>query len=107
MSRENEFMSISTGTMIRFLLVIGAILFAYLIKEVLIALFLAIIIASAIEPAVLWLKERKIPRILAVVFIYLAIAAVLLLFMYLIVPLLYEEAMRLGSTYASLKDNVL
>ena len=107
MPRENELMSISTETMIRFFLVIGGIVFAYLIKEVLIALFLAIIIASAIEPAVLWLREKRIPRILAVVLIYIAIAAVFLMLMYLVVPLLYEEALRLGSTYGTLKESVL
>ena len=85
------------------LLIVGVIL----VKEIVIALFLAIIIASAIEPGILWLKERRIPRILGAVFIYFAILAMFFAVIYLIVPLLYEEALRFASTYSEIKASVL
>src|SRR3989344_1731068 len=99
--------SISTETLFRVLMVAAVIVGIFIVKEVVIALFLAIIIASAIEPGVLWLKARKVPRLLAAVLIYLGVLFVFLTVIYLVVPLLYEEALHLAATYSLIKQNVL
>lgn len=107
MLRDTNDISISTETIIRFFVVIGIIVFLFLVREIVLALFLAVIVASAIEPAILWMKGLKLPRILAAVLIYMGIIAVLLAFLYLIIPLLYEEALRLGSIYSVIRENII
>lgn len=107
MENNSQSISVSTETLFRVLMVAIVIVGVILVKEIVIALFLAIIIASAIEPGILWMKERHIPRILGAVFIYFAVLAMFFAVIYLIVPLLYDEALRFVSTYSVVKVSVL
>ena len=75
-TRPIQSLNITTWTLVRFFLVTVVLLVIYWITDILMALFFAIIVASALEPAVLWFRERGIPRILSVVVIYLILAAV-------------------------------
>ena len=54
--------------------VVGALYFAYLIREVIGLLLIAVFFAVAIAPAVNWLDQRRVPRPLAILLVYLAIA---------------------------------
>jgi predicted PurR-regulated permease PerM len=87
-------------------MIIGIIVAVYFVREIAIALFLAIIIASAIDPAISWMTDKRVPRLLAAILIYLFIIALLFSVFYLIVPLLYEEALHFASTYSVLRENI-
>ena len=53
----------------------------------------AIVVASAIDPGTRWFTARKIPRTVAVVFIYIAIAGLFVsTFYYLLLPLINESS---------------
>lgn len=99
--------NITTGTMIRFFVIILSFVAIYYVRDVLIALVFAIIVASALEPAIEWMKIRKVPRILGVIIIYLAIGVILALVFYLIFPLLFDELQNLSQTYPQLQHQVL
>jgi predicted PurR-regulated permease PerM len=58
----------------------------FLSARILIVLFVAIIVASAVRPAVLWLEERRIPKALAIVLIYFIIAVGIFTVAILVVP---------------------
>lgn len=76
-SPHHPLTTISTGTIIRFFLV-GVLLFAlYYVFDIVIAVVAAVILASAIEPLVRKLKYLHIHRVVAVILIYLIIAAIL------------------------------
>lgn len=105
--RTVQSIEISTGTMIRFLLVLVGIAALYIVRDVVAALLFAVIIASAVEPAVLWLKARRVPRILSVIFIYLALFIALVFLMYLVVPLIVDEFRGVSITYPDLQQQVL
>lgn len=93
--------------MIRFLAVLLFIAVVYIVSDVLISLVFAIIVASAIEPAIEWLKERHIPRILGVILIYLAFALVAFFVVYLIFPLLLDEFKGVATNYPILQERVI
>jgi predicted PurR-regulated permease PerM len=86
---EKRQMVITTGSWARGVIVV-AVAFAILaVHSIVLDVLTAIIIASAIEPATLWLKRRKFPRLLSVLTIYiLAAAAFACLFYFLLLPLL-------------------
>ncbi|OGC52125.1 hypothetical protein A2982_01370 [candidate division WWE3 bacterium RIFCSPLOWO2_01_FULL_39_13] len=64
---------ISTRT-IFILLLIGLLFWmAWIIKPVLLALFVSLILALALEPAVLWLNSRKVPHGVSVLTVVLAV----------------------------------
>lgn len=78
--------SISTGTIIKILLILAiAALVLYLIDVVLIILT-AIVIASAIEPGIKWFTRRRVPRILGTFIIYIALLAAVSTLFYFIMP---------------------
>lgn len=104
--RDTQPFSISTWTMIRFLVILLALTALYLVWDIVMALFFAVIVASAIEPGIEWLKARRIPRILAVLLIYLVIAFGLFMLVYLIVPLLMEDLQGFSAAYSSLEEQV-
>lgn len=107
MHRDVQVLHISTSTIIRFFLVILGLGFIYVMRNVAAALLFAIILASALEPAIEWLKERRVPRILSVILIYLILTAAILLFIYLVLPLFLEEFQNLSTTYPMLRKKLM
>ena len=104
--KDLQYLHISTGTMIRFFLVLGALAAIYLVSDIIVALLFAVIVASALEPAIEWCQARRLPRILAVVLIYLLIMLILFLFIYLILPLFLEELHGFSASYPLLEERV-
>ena len=68
--------SISSGTIVRAILFGVLFYFLFLIKDVILILLTGIVIASAIEPGTRWFIRHRIPRIPAVLAIYLATAVI-------------------------------
>lgn len=87
--------SISTGSVIKILLILVLFAVILVLKDLVLVLITAIIIASAIEPAASWLERRRIPRILAVLFIYLASAIVVVGIFFFVLPGLFQEILAL------------
>jgi predicted PurR-regulated permease PerM len=64
----------------------------FFLKNLVLIILLSIVIASAVEPAAQWLMRRKIPRLLAVILVYLSLAVALVCVVYfLVLPLLSES----------------
>jgi predicted PurR-regulated permease PerM len=66
--------------------VVGALYVAYLIRDVIGLFLIALFFAVAIAPAVNWLDRRSVPRWLAILIVYLGIAASIFGIGLLIVP---------------------
>lgn len=79
----------------------------YYISDVIAALLFAVIIASALEPAILWLKTRRIPRILSVITLYVISGSLIGFFIYLIVPLISEELASASSAYPGFQQEIV
>ena len=85
--------SVSAGTFIKAIL-IGLLFYClFLLKDLVLVVLMSIILASAIEPVAQVLIRRKIPRILAIILIYLSLAAILVGVVFLLfLPLLSESS---------------
>jgi predicted PurR-regulated permease PerM len=66
--------------------VVGALYFAYLVREVIGLFLVAVFFAVAIAPAVNWLDHRRVPRWLAILLVYLGIGGSIFGIGLLIVP---------------------
>ncbi|MEK7560548.1 MAG: AI-2E family transporter, partial [Patescibacteria group bacterium] len=98
---------ISTGTLIRALLVVAAAIFLYRVSDILTALFFAIIVASALEPSIEWLAKRGVPRLVGVMSLYAAGVLLLAFFGYLVLPLLFEDIGNISTTYPQIREGLL
>lgn len=67
------------------------VLVLFLAREILVVLFVAIIISSALDGTVSFLQRKKIPRILGTIFIFLAALAIFALLLYAIIPTVIYE----------------
>jgi predicted PurR-regulated permease PerM len=78
--------SISTASIFRIIIIIAAVALFWYLLDVFLILLTAIVIASAVEPGVLWLIRRKIPRVVATIIIYTLMALAMTAFFYFILP---------------------
>lgn len=106
-TKEIHQLTISTWNIIKFFLVLFVIASFYIVRDILISLIFAIIVASAMEPGIEWLKRYKIPRILGVVLIYLSVALFMAVTVYLVFPIVYEEFAGISLKYPILQKQVL
>jgi predicted PurR-regulated permease PerM len=65
--------SITAGTVFKAIAVVGLILLLWNIRGLVLVLLTSIVIASAINPAATYFASKRIPRIVSVLFIYLAV----------------------------------
>ncbi len=83
---------IGAGTIIKTVFIGVLFYIGYILKDLILVTLMSIVIASSIEPVTRWFVQRKIPRILAVILIYLTLAGVLAgSIFYLLLPLLSES----------------
>ena len=61
---------VTVGTIVKTLLVLGGFFLAYYLFDLILVILLSIVIASSIEPATRWFARYHVPRVLAVLTIY-------------------------------------
>lgn len=89
----NQKISITTGSWIKAVLIIGVSYALYLVNHLILVVVAAIIIASAIEPVTLWAKRRDMPRLPIVILVYLKSVLIFAgLFYFLLLPLVGDLA---------------
>lgn len=95
---NGKMIQISVGTIIKALLVVLVFVAFYYLRDIVLVVMLAIIIASAIEPGTKWFLSRGIPRILSVLFIYSVTVVILVgMFYFLFLPLLSQSTTFLST----------
>lgn len=83
--------SITAGTVVKTLVILVLAWFLYTIRGIVLIVLTAIVIASAIEPGVAGLVRRKIPRIIAVIILYLGLCVAGFVIFYFFVPALLAD----------------
>ncbi len=85
-------LEITTGTIIKSILFVLLIALLFYLKDLLLIILTAIVIASAIEPAANWFRKYKIPRIPAVLIVYTIVVTSLFGIFYTFIPAILDEA---------------
>ncbi len=88
-------LEISTRSVLRIIAILAAIVFAWLISDILFSLFVAIVISSAISPWVEQLQRRGVPRAVSVIVTYFIALGILALAVWSIIPPLTNEVSEL------------
>ena len=96
MNKRPIYININAMSVIKIILIFILFYVLFLIKEILALLFIALILASAIDPIVDWLQERKIPRGVGVLFIYFVLLLSIVSVVTLIIPPIVEQSTELS-----------
>lgn len=78
----------------------------YRFRLVVFTLFVAIVISTAIKPAVDWLHRRRLPRVLGVILVYLVLLALLAGSALLLVPLIFDQVATIIPTLSDYYQSV-
>lgn len=89
--REKITVEISAASILKVLLFVVLFWLLYLLRNVVAIILTAVVIASGVEPAAHWFSRYRIPRVLGVLFVYLAAFSLLGAVFYFILPPLFFE----------------
>ncbi|MEK7182503.1 MAG: AI-2E family transporter [Patescibacteria group bacterium] len=92
MNKENQTIRIESGTIVRAIVIVLLFVALYFLRDLVLLILAAVVLASAIEPATLWFnKKLHIPRLLGVIIMYLAIFIITFSILYFLIPLILNE----------------
>ncbi|MDO8667691.1 MAG: AI-2E family transporter [bacterium] len=98
--------NITSATIFKTVAIFALLYVLYLINDILILFFVALVFSSALDPWVDWLKKRKIPRSVSVLVLYLAVFSVLGLILYLIIPIIIKEVNDMSNNFPRYFESV-
>lgn len=104
---ESRKIEIGSGTIFRAILILLAIWLVYLVRNIVVLLFAALIVASAIEPIANRLERYRIPRAISVILIYLLILLVVGGVFGLMVPPLAHQVQQLAVSLPGLVESAV
>jgi len=84
-------LDISWGTITKIFVAIFVFYAIYLVGNIALWFFFALVISILLEPAIVFLRKIRVPKIIAIVLVYLSIFGVLGLLIYLTAPIFISE----------------
>lgn len=90
---------ISTSTVLKIIAIVLGLAVLWMVRDILILIFLAIFLAILVQPAADWGARYKIPRGVTAVVVYLLAFGLLALTIALMIPTLIEQATRLAMIF--------
>lgn len=106
MADKHYTVTISSLTIVKIVIVLIGLVFLYLVRDVVLILFLSLIFASAIDPWVDWFERKKFPRWLSMLGIYIVLFAVLALTFIQLVPALREQIDQVATYFPRYFESV-
>ncbi|MFZ5364940.1 MAG: AI-2E family transporter [Patescibacteria group bacterium] len=104
--KQYKTFSISFISIVKFFIVLISLYFLYLIKDVLALVFVSLIFASAIDSWVDWLQNKKVPRGVSVLIIYLLAVGIVGSAVALVVPPIISQLMDLTNNFPTYYERV-
>ena len=96
-----QIIDISLRMILRLVFVGVAILFLFLIRDLLILFLFSVVLASGITPIVSWFERRSVPSIVGLLIVILVAAGVLTILLYTIIPPLLGEVQDFATNFPS------
>lgn len=98
--------TITTGTIVRIILLCTLAALLWYLRELVLIVLASIVIASAIEPAARGLRKYKIPRVIAILFVYLAFFGAFFSVIFFLLPPVLDETAAMLTTLPSYLESV-
>jgi len=98
---------ISALSVLRIIALVGALAFLFYIRDIIVLVFLAVVIASAVDPIATFFAKYRIPRVLSVLSVYLFVFAFVTLVLYLVIPNLLSELNNLSKNLPEVSQQIV
>ncbi len=103
---ESVMFDIKASAVLKVIAIIVGVVFLYLLRDVLMILFFAIMIASAVGPFADWMESKRIPRILGVLLLYIIVAILMTVLLAILVPVATFELRQLTQALPQFFSNL-
>lgn len=97
---------ISTLSIVKVLAVLAMLAFVYMVWGVIVLLFVSLLLAAALSPAIDWLARRHLPRSVSVLLLYAIVLSVLAIVTVLIIPPIIKELSELAAAFPALYERL-
>jgi predicted PurR-regulated permease PerM len=94
-ANQSRVVSVSTGTILKTIAILVAVGVLWLIRDILLYVFTAMLIAGVVYPFAHWAEAKRIPKGIAVLFFYIVIFGVMALAFALLIPAILREVGQL------------
>lgn len=91
--------TISTSTIFKLVGIFILFYLLFLIRDIILILFVSLILSSAFDPWVDWMQRRKIPRSVGILLIYLVLMSIIVATVYMLVPPMAKEISRFADNF--------
>lgn len=98
--------TITAGTIFKAILIGIGFFLLWKLRDIALVVITSVVIASAIEPGAQFFEKRKIPRAIGVLFIYIAIFAVLAGLFSVFLPVLLNDTLQLFNALPSYTESI-
>ncbi|MBI4653244.1 AI-2E family transporter [Candidatus Kuenenbacteria bacterium] len=105
-TKNQTTINISSLTIIKIIGIFLFLGFLYLIRDVLIIVFISGILAAILNPIVNFLQRKKIPRIIAILLIFFIILGILALIVTTIVPIFVDQINQIIKNFPQWKEKI-
>ena len=96
---KRTIIEISPKTMLWALLIGVLVVLLFMVRDILAVLIFAIIISSALEPLLQYSENKKIPRLLSLIIIYLLFFVFFAALIYILLPLILDQLRDFSENY--------
>lgn len=99
--------TISLGTVVKAVVLLVGVWLLFYLRDLVLVILTAIVIASAIEPGIRMLMRRKVPRLLSVIIVYLILFAFLFGLFFFFLPSVLQDLATFISSIPAYLDTFL
>lgn len=105
--KEITTVNISSRSFVKVLIIIAAISFLYIVRDILAILFIALLFASALSPWIAVMERARIPRRMGILLIYISITAIISLVFILMVPPIVAQYNQFVAAFPQYSESVI
>ncbi len=105
-SKKPILINITALGVVKIILILILFYFLYIIKDVLAILFISLVLASALNPWIDWLQNKKIPRGVSMFFIYILMFVTIFGIFSLAITPITEQVVELSESYPFVSEKI-
>jgi len=106
-SKKATDIGISTATFVKAVLIILGLWFLWFIRDIVAIFLIALLLAVIVTPYTDWLAKHRVPRSIAVLFLYLVLGAILSIVVGLMIPIVIEKSIELVQSIGQSHNSLL
>lgn len=97
--QEARKIEISTSTILKTILILLGLVFLFMVRDIVMLLFIAVIIVAAIDPAVDSMQKKKIPRPIGTLIIYIILLSLVALSVSFLIPPMAKQLHEFSANF--------